>query len=225
MDVGGPVRDGQVLDGEVGEVTFEGLRDLVGKFLRGEKDELNVTFDKYVKVTEDEFERLFSKYGNVREDVDEENGMMVWHSEYVYDVGEKEVGPNEVIIYLKRLYVTYHIEEDNGRRMYVIHSIEGTSEEEGWEIEKDDETHYLFYNDFVYLALAEDIAEKVNKLSAKGCITEEQAKAIIDDTYRSLVTISDGFESEAEVARGHLEELSKSIHDRYEACLGASQEG
>ena len=216
----------QVFDGKA---TFENLenliKNLISKFLKGEQSDLNVKFNPYFKLTEDEFKRLFSEYGSFREGVDEENGMQVWYDEYVYEVGEKEVGPDEVTVYLKRLYITYHVEEDNGKRMYYIHSIEGTSDEEGWEIEKDQETHYLFYNDIVYLVVAEDIAEDANKLATKGCITKEQAKAISDDIYKSLVTISDGLESEAEAARRHLEELSKSIHDKYEACFGASREG
>jgi len=212
----------QVFDGDA---TFESLKDLVSRFLKGKQGDFSLSLNQYVKVTEDEFNGLLGDYGSTSEYVDEVNGMLVHHGEYVYEVGEKEIGPDEVIIYLKRLYVTYHVEEDNGKRMYYIHSIEGTSEEEGWEIEKDYEAHYLFYNDFVYLVVAEDIADDANKLATKGCITKEQAKAISDDIYKSLVMISDGLESEAEAARRHLEELSKSIHDKYEACFGASREG
>jgi hypothetical protein len=222
-----PVGEGVKVMSQVfdGKATFESLKGLVGKFLRGEQADFILAFDQHVKLTEDEFNELLGDYGSTSEYIDEVNGVLVHRGEYVYDVGEKEVGPGEVIVYLKRLYVTYHVEEDNGKRIYVIHSVEGASEEEGWEIEKGNEAHYLFYNDFVYLAVAEAVAEEVNELAAKGCITKEQAKAISDDIYKSLVTISDGFESEAEAARRHLEELSKSIHDKYEACFGTSREG
>ena len=211
-----------VFDEEKRKKVYRSLRNLINRFLKDEMVDFSLTFDEYAKVTESEFKRLFKRYGKNSEGIIEENGAQVWYEEYVFAVDEKKIGPNEVIFYLKRLEVKYHIEEDGDRRMYVIHSIKGTSDEEGWDIEKEPETHYLFYNDFVYLAVAEDIADEVNKLASKGCITEDQAKAIKDDVYKTLVTISDGFESEAEVARRHMEDLVKSIHDKYVACFGAS---
>jgi len=135
--MGGPVRDGQVLDGKAGEVTFEGLKDLVSKFLRGEKDELNVTFDKnYPKLTRYEFNELLGGYNFGGYDPMSTfiNDALIYKGTYTY-VDDKEVASDRHILTAKIVRIFFHKEENNGMTLYAIHQIKGSTMVAGIKIE------------------------------------------------------------------------------------------
>ena len=140
-----PVREGkdaklQVFDREAKEATFEGLKDLVNKFLSGEQGYLNVKFNPYLKFTQNEFNELLGDYdyGGYEPTNTLINGALIYKGAYTY-VDDNEVVPNRHIMTTKVILIFFHKEKNNGATLYAIHQIKGLTWAAGIKVEDYDE--------------------------------------------------------------------------------------
>ena len=135
----GPVREGKDVKPQAfdGEATFERLKDLVSRFLKGEQDDINVKFDNYLKITRDEFNDLPGDYeiGGYNYTNTFINGKLIYKGTYTYYVGDNEVAPSNYIVTSKIIHIIFHKEKDNGTTLYAIHRIEGFTFKAGIRIE------------------------------------------------------------------------------------------
>jgi hypothetical protein len=113
------------------------LKDLVSRFLKGERSDLDVKFNPYLKVTQNEFCELLDDfdYGGYEPTNTLINGNLIYEGTYMY-VDDDKVASNRHILTSKIIHIFFHKEKkENGTTLYAIHRIEGFTWGAGIKIE------------------------------------------------------------------------------------------
>jgi hypothetical protein len=124
-----------------GKTILEDLKDLVSRFLKGERSDLDVKFNPYLKVTQNEFCELLDDfdYGGYEPTNTLINGDLIYEGTYMY-VDDDKVASNRHILTSKIIHVFFHKEKkEKGTTLYAIHWIEGFTWGAGIKIEHYDE--------------------------------------------------------------------------------------
>ena len=105
------------------EETLKKLSDYVDQFLGGKQNDFDLKLEKPLKINEDEFRELIGYYDSLKGVID--NGIF---EENFFYILYKERRDSECTIPIKRLYIKFNIEDDNGETKYILHHIRGLSE-------------------------------------------------------------------------------------------------
>jgi len=104
------------------------LRNLIHKFLKGKDNDIALYFENPLRINENEFENLIGHYNSSRSFGD--NGNIEEEYVYVFDNHKKKTDSGKCEIPIKRLFLNFHIEEDdnNDKITYILHYAKGLSE-------------------------------------------------------------------------------------------------
>jgi|GEM_PF-4342992 len=100
------------------------LRNLIHKFIKGKDNDIALYFENPLRVNENEFKNLIGHYNSSRSFGD--NGNI--EEEYVYVFNKNKTDSGKCEIPIKRLFLSFHIEDNNDKIIYVLHYAKGLSE-------------------------------------------------------------------------------------------------